>query len=173
MLLDPETFRKRLRGFERDAWRWECQQVYNFPAELEQVARYMAGESKPDGYNDQWLGNVRGIVDSGRSIGRVRAVRRPLTDYVRCQLDWVIPDSVQAGEDIRILEVAEDDPDAPSEDFWLFDGALVVRLNFSEDGSLLNIEELEESDVRRYVKWMGAALTRAVPFDEYARTERQ
>lgn len=173
MLLDPETFRKRLRGFERSAWRWERQQVYNFPAELEQVRRYVAGESKPDGYNAQWLDNVRGIVDTGRSIGRVRAIRRPLTDYVRCQLDWVVPDSVQAGEDIRILDVAEDDPGAPSQDYWLFDGSLVVRLNFSEDGSLLNIEELEESDVNRYIEWMDTALTRAVSFDEYARAERQ
>jgi len=173
VLLDPETFRKRLRGFARDAWRWECQQVYNFPAELEQVARYMAGESKPEGYNAQWQDNVRGIVDSGRSIGRVRAIRRPLSDYVRCQLDWIVPDSVRAGEDIRILDVTEDDPEAPRQDYWLFDGSLVVRLNFTEDGSLLNIEELEESDVSRYIEWMDAALSRAVPFAGYARAERQ
>lgn len=173
MLLDPDEFRKRLRGFERSAWRWEAQQVYDFPTELEQVARYVAGESKPDGYNSGWLDNVRGVTESGRTIGRVRAVRRPLTDYVRCQLDWVTPDSVRAGEDIRVLDVTDDDLGMPTYDWWLFDDELVVRLNFTPDGSLVDIEELGDIEVSQYVEWMDTARSRAVPYGEYARAERQ
>lgn len=167
MLLDAETFRERLRAFERSAWRWECQQIYNFPSELEQVARYVAGESKPGGYNATWLSNVRGITSSGRTIGRVRAVRQPFTDYVRCQLAWVTPDSVAAGEDIRIADLTEDDLGLPTQDFWLLDDKTVIHLNFSEDGSLIDIEQLEDVQVSKYLAWRDTALANAVPHSEY------
>ncbi|WP_084037194.1 DUF6879 family protein [Haloechinothrix halophila] len=171
MLLDPETFRMRLRGFERYAWRWECQPVYNFPAELEQVERFVAGEEKPEGYNSAWLDNVRSISESGRTIGRVRAVHQPLTDYEHCQLSWVVPDSVQAGEDIRILDVKG--LGLPEQDFWLFDDSIVVRLNFSEDGSLINIEQLEDAELSTYLEWKDTALRNAVPYADYvARAQR-
>lgn len=167
MLLDPDTFRKHLRGYDATAWRWECQPVYNFPAELEQVARFVAGERKPEGYNSAWLENVRGLVASGRSIGRVRAVRQPLTDYERCQLSWVVPDSVRAGEDIRVLDLTEDEFGLPTQDFWLFDDAIVVRLNFSDDGSLLNIEQLGDADLDRFREWRDTAARHAVPYCDY------
>lgn len=172
MLLDAEGFGRRLRGFQRSAWRWECQQVYGFPAELEQVARFVAGEEKPEGYNAGWLESVRGIAESGRSIGRVRAIRQPLTDYVRCQLAWVTGDSVQAGEDIRLLDITEDDLGLPDHDFWLFEET-VVRLNFSNNGALTSIEELEDPDLGQYLEWRDTALKHAVPYADYvARAER-
>lgn len=168
MILDGEEFRKRLRGYERSAWRFECQPVYNFPVELEHVARFLAGEPKPDAYGTGWHANVRSLVEAGKSIGRVRTVRDPLTDYQRCQLAWVIPDNINAGEDIRILDLTEDGLGLPAQDFWLFDNTTVVHLNFRADGTLINVEQLEDPDLDQYLTWRDTALKHAVTYSEYA-----
>ena len=167
MLLEPTAFAARLRDFERSAWRFEAQPVYTMPAERKSLARFLAGEPKPDDHNIAWRTNVQGIVASGRNIGRVRTVRRPLNDYQRYQLAWGIPGNVEAGEDIRILDVTDADLGLPVQDFWLFDGRIVVNLNFRPDGTLVNIEQVDEPDLARYLAWQRTAMAAAVSFNEW------
>src|SRR5690348_18477122 len=102
------------------------------PKEQENVARFLLGEAKPASHNARWHERVRGYVDSGRSIGRVRVVRRPLTDYQRYQCAWGIPGNIKAGEDIRVLDVTHDDYGLPltGQDWWMFDGTRIAHLNF-------------------------------------------
>lgn len=93
-----------------------------------------------------------------------------MTEYQRYQLDWGIPGNVEAGEDIRILDLTEVELDLPAHDFWLFDDSQVVDLNFNPDGTLLNVDRRENPDLEMYQRWQRAALEHAVPFGEYART---
>lgn len=170
MLLDAEAFRKRLGGFQRSAWRWERQPVYNIAKEQSSVAAYAAGEPKPVGLNAGWHERVRAIVESGRTIGRVRGIRRPLTDYQRRQLDWVYPDSARAGEDIRIADLTDDDLGLPTQDFWLLDEREVIHLNFADDGKLIDRVLIEKPNIAQYLQWQTRALKHAVPITDYVRT---
>ncbi|MFD9890799.1 DUF6879 family protein [Amycolatopsis sp. NPDC059027] len=170
MLLDGESFASHLRGYEHSAWRLETQPVYTMPREQDSLKQFMAGGSRPEGHNSGWHETVRGLTQAGKSIGRVRTIRKPLTDYQRYQLAWGIPGNVEAGEDIRILDLSENDLGLPQQDFWLFDDSIVVHLNFNPDGTLLTIEQLDDPDLPTYLAWRETALTHAVPYAEYDRT---
>ncbi|WP_187369578.1 DUF6879 family protein [Fodinicola acaciae] len=64
---------------------------------------------------------VRGYRQSGKWIGRVHVIRRPLTDYLRFELA-AYRYNVAAGEDVRILDVTDrPNPGLPDQDFWMFD----------------------------------------------------
>lgn len=173
MLLDGEQFNDQLTNYERSAWRFETQPMYAMPNEQPTLASFLAGEPRPQGYNRDWHDLVTGLLASGRTIGRVRTIRQPLTDYQRYQLAWGIPGNVEAGEDIRILDITGDSLDLPAHDFWLFDESTVVILNFYPEGSLHSVEQLESPDLGYYLKARDTALAHAVPFHEWnARSER-
>nr|WP_246025114.1 DUF6879 family protein [Saccharopolyspora antimicrobica] len=141
------------------------------PNEQENLSRWRAGEPKPEGHNSAWHDRVRGYLADGKTLGRVRVVRQPLTQYQRYQLTWGIPGNIEAGEDIRILDLTNLDLDLPSHDFWLFDDEIVVDLNFNPDGTLINLDQRENPDLLMYRKWRDTALTHAVSFSEFnART---
>ncbi|MFE2600552.1 DUF6879 family protein [Streptomyces sp. NPDC059396] len=170
MLLDGEDWRRFFDAFEREAWRFEAQPTYTMPREQQNVARFMRGEDKPADHNARWHERVRGYVGSGRSIGRVRVVRRPLTDYQRYQFAWGIPGNIAAGEDIRVLDVTREDYNLPlsSRDWWMFDETRIAYLNFHEDGTQIN-REAYEGDPAPHREWKRVALEHAVPFEEYVK----
>lgn len=171
MILSGDEFSKRFDEYRRSTWRFECQPTYTMPREQDGIRRWRAGEPKPADHNHRWHETVQQIVASGRSIGRVRVVSRPLTEYQRYQLDWGIPGNIEAGEDIRILDMTELDLDLPDQDFWFFDESLVVHLNFNPDGTLIDLEQRENPDLAQYLRWRDTALAHAVPLSEWnART---
>ncbi|MFK4066204.1 DUF6879 family protein [Streptomyces sp. NPDC029674] len=170
MLLDGENWRRFFDAFKQEAWRFEAQPTYAMPKEQENVARFLRGDKKPVGHNARWHERVRGYVDSGRHIGRVRIVRQPLTAYQRYQFAWGIPDNIAAGEDIRILDVTQDSYGLPlsGRDWWMFDGTRIAHLNYRPDGTQIN-REAYEGDPAPYREWKRIALEYAVPFEEYVK----
>ena len=170
MLLDGEQFAKHLTGYARTAWRFETQPTYTMSGEQDSLRRWRSGEPRPAEHNAGWHKTVRAAVAAGKTIGRVRVVRQPLTEYQRYQFDWGIPGNIEAGEDIRVLDLTDSELDLPSHDFWLFDSSLVVDLNFNPDGTLLDVDQRENPDLGMYLRWQQTALKYAVPFGEYART---
>ncbi|AZQ35865.1 hypothetical protein EJ357_22225 [Streptomyces cyaneochromogenes] len=170
MLLDGDLWRRTFDAYEREAWRFESQPAYTMPREAENVARFLRGEPKPADHNARWHERVRGFVASGRTIGRVRIVRQPLTEYQRYQFAWGIPGNIEAGEDIRILDVTQDDYGLPlsGTDWWMFDASRIVHLNYRPDGTQIN-RELLTGDVTPYLEWKRIALTHSVPFAEYVK----
>ncbi|RJQ71522.1 hypothetical protein D5S17_27350 [Pseudonocardiaceae bacterium YIM PH 21723] len=170
MLLDGEAILAQFDALQRSAWRLETQPTYTIPREADSSARFLAGEPKPQGFNAKWEQRVRATVAAGKTIGRVRVVRRPLTDYTRKQLAWSIPGNINAGEDIRILDLTGKTLDLPDHDFWFFDDEKVVRLNFRPDGTLIDRELMESPDLTKYRHWQQAAVNASVPFEEYVRS---
>ena len=170
MLLDGDEWRRTFDAYERDAWRWEAQPGYTMPKEAENVARFLRGEPKPDHHNARWHERVQGYVTSGRTIGRVRVVRQPLTDYQRYQFSWGIPGNIAAGEDIRILDVTQEDYGLPlsGTDWWMFDETRLVQLNYRPDGTQIN-REMFEGDIAPYLEWKRIAIAHSVPFSEYVK----
>ncbi|MCS0602537.1 hypothetical protein NX794_15140 [Streptomyces sp. LP11] len=166
--MDADEWRRTFDGYERSAWRFEAQPTYTMPREAGSIARFLRGEPKPADHNARWHERVRGFVASGRTIGRVRIVRQPLTDYQRYQFAWGIPGNIAAGEDIRVLDVTRDDHGLPlsGTDWWMFDEARIVHLHFRSDGTLRDREPFT-GDIAPYLEWQRLALAHAVPFAEY------
>lgn len=170
MLLDGDEWRRTFDAYDRNAWRFEAQPTYTMPTEAQNVARFLRGEPKPAGHNERWHGRVQGYVASARTIGRVRVVRQPLTDYQRYQFSWGIPGNIAAGEDIRILDVTRDDYGLPltGTDWWMFDEVRIVHLNYRPDGTQINRKAFS-GDISPYLEWKRIALAHSVPFSEYAK----
>ncbi|UQI43122.1 hypothetical protein M1P56_01340 [Streptomyces sp. HU2014] len=171
MHLDGEQWRNAFDAFQTDAWRFEAQPTYTMPREAESVAAFLRGEPMPTGHNARWHERVREYVASGRRVGRVRIVRQPLTPYQKYQFAWGIPGNIRAGEDIRVLDVTHDDHGLPltTTDWWMFDDARVVHLNFRTDGTQINRESVS-GDTRPYREWKRLAQAASVPFAEYAKS---
>ncbi|MFD9218534.1 DUF6879 family protein [Streptomyces sp. NPDC060064] len=170
MHLDGDEWNRAFDSFTQDAWRFEAQPTYTMPQEAKSLARFLRGEAKPGDHNSRWHERVRAYVTSGRRIGRVRIVRQPLTDYQRYQFAWGIPGNIKAGEDIRVLDVTDQDYGLPlsGTDWWMFDGARVVHLNFRPDGTQINRETFE-GEIEPYQEWKRIALAGSVSFAEYVK----
>lgn len=135
-LATRQEFEHLFDTFEHTAWRLECQGEYHEPEEEEPLRRFLAGEPDDGAWFADWPAWIRKQRTSGRTVGRVRMLTEPLTDYLRFELS-ITPAAVEAGEDIRVLsEVHFRALDVPTTDFWIFDGRTVAELAFGTTGVL-------------------------------------
>ncbi|REE99104.1 DUF6879 family protein [Thermomonospora umbrina] len=172
MLLDNEAWRKHFDSFKNSAFRLETRPVYTMPGEREPFSRFLAGEPCPPTHNEVWRERLTNYRATGRTVGRVRLVRRPFTDYIRYQFAWAYPLNVQAGEDIRILDITDrGDLDLPDQDFWAFDvmsdHPSIVRLTYRPDGTQIGRELLDNPDTEMFIRYRDTALRDAVPLGQY------
>jgi hypothetical protein len=166
--LDGEDWQRFFDSFARSVWRLELHPVYAMPQEAESISRWRAGERLPEDHWSPWMERVAGYRASGRSIGRVHVVRRPLSEYLCFEFDWYYRPHVQAGEDIRILDLTDKpDPGLPDHDFWLFDERQVVQMLYRPDGTQIGRELVEHPDIETYLKWRDLACAAAVPVVDY------
>ncbi|MFJ9554689.1 DUF6879 family protein [Nocardiopsis sp. NPDC101807] len=170
MLLDGVQWRNFFDGFATEAWRLEVQPTYTMPGEVDSLSRFLRGEPKPEGHNSRWHERVKGYLSDGKYVGRVRIVRRPLTDYQSYQFAWGIPGNIAAGEDIRILDLTEQDLGLPDYDFWMFDRERIVRLNYRPDGTQIS-REVAGEDPASYLEWQRVALEASVSFPAYVESQ--
>lgn len=168
MSLSSEEMGGLFKGFRRSAFRMETHQTYTIPSERDSVRRFLAGQPKPVDHNAGWHATVRANVAGGKSMQRLKVIRRPFSDYIRYHLAWSIPGNVQAGEDYRILELTDrSELGIPEQDYWMFDDQTVALLNFNPDGTLAGRELADPSDLEQYRKWRDLALSEAVRFVDY------
>jgi hypothetical protein len=154
---------------QREAWRLETLPVYTMPQEAEKLARFLAGENSPDDYTSGWMDELQQWGREGKSVGRVHVITRPLSDYLRFEFECYYRHHVKAGEEIRILDVTDRPNPLPDvQDFWMFDRAKVVLMNYREDGTQIS-RELYEGDPAPFVEYQRIAVTESVPFLEYVK----
>lgn len=167
MRLEGEAWRRFFDGYEREAFRLETRPSYGVLSEDAELQGFLTTGRLVIPDDDQWLVRVRHFQATGRWVGRVHVLRRPLSDYLRYEFA-VYGYTVRAGEDVRILDVtAQADAGLPSCDFWLFDEVRVVRMDYDAEGRQLGREWLTDIDAAPYVAWKRLALDRAVPFPDY------
>lgn len=168
MRLQGEAWSRYFRDFATSAFRLELRQVYTMPGEQDELARFRAGEKPPQGYHYAWLDTVAEARRQGKTMRRVRVVTRPLTDYTEYEFSWGFAWNVAAGEDIRILDLNDQDgPTLPDHDFWLFDEAMVVKMLYRPDGTQIGRELVADPDLSAYLGWRDAAWVAAIPFRDY------
>lgn len=164
---DNDAWRTFFNSYRREAFRLETLPVYNVSKEQVELENFLTSGRLDIPDEDPWLTRVRRFRQTGRWIGRVHVICRPLTDYLRYEFA-VYRHTVAAGEDVRILDLTDrPNPGLPAEDFWLFDDTAIVRMDYKPDGTQLRRELLENVDPAPYVAWKRLALRHAQPFTEY------
>jgi len=165
--LDGDTWTQFFDSFEREAFRLETLPVYQVEGEREAYARFLTTGDVDIPGSDSWFEQLRHYRETGRWIGRVHVIARPLTDYLRFEFAFQLH-SVQAGEDIRILDLTDrPNPGLPAQDYWMFDESKVVRMDYGPDGTQIGRELLEGVDPTPYVAWKRLAMEEAEPLSEF------
>ncbi len=170
MLLAGEDWAARFEGFQREAWRLEALPQYLMPQEEDEFAGFMAGARiDPYAVSNEYTDRLRRQAAEGRSQGRVHIVTRPLSKYLRFEFSHYYAPHALAGEQIRILDVTNRaNPLEGVQDFWMFDCAEVVLMNYHPDGRQIN-REVHEGDVAQFIEYQRIAIIESVPFEEYVK----
>ncbi|MDI2126984.1 DUF6879 family protein [Yinghuangia seranimata] len=166
MTISPEAFGALFDSFHREAFRLETLDDYTGSSSAEYLRAYFAGEPMPEGYNAGWLAQVRGNTDAGRRMYRVHVVTRPLSDYLRYELDWGYRTNITAGEEFFILDLTEQpNPLEGVPDYWMFDDTSVVSMTYDQHGVFLGAEL--EADPAKWQHWRDVAVSHAEPFTDW------
>lgn len=151
----------------QSAFRLELLHAYEVEADGEDFARFLRGEPDPTPERKQpWLDRLRRERDAGVLNQRVHVLSTPLTDYLRYECEWGYEPNVTAGEDIRIIDLAEHT--APhgivDHDFWLIDDRHAIRMHYDDSGHFLGAEPVAEDQLPRYRQARQAAIAASEPF---------
>ena len=162
--------------FSATLFRLETLDRYDVGSNGDDYERYLAGEPGPTmSRKGPWMEHIRGEVARGLYTNRVHVVRGPLTDYLRFEFEWGYVYNAEAGERIRIVDLAEQPyPDGLlDEDFWVIDGRDVVRMFYDAEGSYLGAEPVPDADKAGYLRCETVAWAAGVAFADYWRTHPQ
>ncbi|MET8344103.1 DUF6879 family protein [Streptomyces microflavus] len=170
MLLAGEEWAARFEGFQREAWRLETLPQYLMPQEAEEFEAFRDGARvDPATVSNEYTDRLRRQVTQGKSQGRVHVVTRPLSDYLRFEFHHYYKAHSLAGEEIRILDVTNrPNPLGKAQDFWLFDSAEVVLMNYHSDGRQIS-REVFDGDIGPFLERQRIAVEESVAFEEYVK----
>lgn len=156
--------------YTRTLFRLETLPQYLVDADGEDYRRYTQGLPGPTMSRKQpWLNTLRSERDRGLYQHRVHVWRSPLTDYLRYECEWGYAYNAEAGEDIRILDLAEQElPEAViDEDYWIIDDTHVAKMHYDPEGHLLGGSTAEPNEIQRYRDARDAAWAAAIPFGQW------
>ena len=138
MGLGYEEYAALFPQVKREALHLEMRDCYGTEAEIPHLAKWAAGEPDDLGWLQPWCTLVRDATAAGKVFRRARVVSEPLSDYQRWAYSLTAP-MVEAGEDIRWVPRARaSELMFPGNDFWLFDGELLVFLVFAGNGRVVD-----------------------------------
>ncbi len=176
--LGPESpeFEDLFRTFHHSAYRLETLQHYAVPYEDDLLHRFLAGGALPASFDVKyqwWRELVAESVAAGKRVHRVHVVTEPFSDYMAFELAWAYSGNSKAGEEIRILPVAEGDgwPDelpGAGRDYWLFDSRILAVMHYDPAGGFVGVD-LEEDPVQvvQANGWRDAAVHASMPYKDY------
>lgn len=156
----------------RTAFRLETLQAYDVPEEAEDLAAWREGRPPPP---NPWAEFVAQRVAEGATWQRVHAVREPLSQYLRYEMERY-KGSVAAGEDVRIVVVVGLHRFGPfRHDWWAFDldgeRPTVALMQYDGHGRWLGAIETTRPDVVKACRAdRDMALAISVPLGEYLAT---
>lgn len=168
--LTPQEFGTAFDSlFRRSAFRLELLDRYVAANEAEPFRRFRSGIPQDPSWREPWARFVRASVRDGKQMERVHVVGEPLSDYLQFELTCAYPANVAAGEDVRIFPLDEYPLHTyPLRDFWLFDDAAAVVMDYDDDGNFLGAD-VTTAPVRiaRYAAVRDFIVPRAVPLADY------
>ena len=153
---------------QHDLFRLETMPQYLSASDGTELERYRSGKAGPDREAKRaWLDRLRSDSDAGRRWRRVRLVEHPVSEYVRYSCEWGYTDNSAAGEEVRILDLA----DAPAGtewlraagDFYLVDGA-AAAMKYDMLGAFEYATPIRGPLLAAFIAISEAAWSLAVPF---------
>lgn len=141
---------RMLRAFATSAFRLETRQAYATEEEASAFAAWRAQGCIPDSEDPLiagWTRLVRARVEGGAAMRRVHVVNQPMTEYVRFELALQRAHSVPAGEQVRVVDADRHSDLVFTDDFWLLDDRIGVRLIYDAGGQLLRLERMSTDEV--------------------------
>lgn len=168
MLTAPELGDYIDTRLTRSAFRLELLDSYDVDSDGEDYGRFLRGEGTPAPERKQpWLDRLRREAADGILNHRVHVLRTPLTDYLRYECEWGYVLNAQAGEDIRILDLAEHAMPAVlvERDFWLIDDKHAIAMYYDKAGRFLGAKPVD--DPTPYRQTRDALVSSAEPFPSW------
>ncbi|RSM35204.1 hypothetical protein DMA12_45265 [Amycolatopsis balhimycina DSM 5908] len=162
--------------YTRTLFRLETLPQYLVDSDGEDYRRYVTGLPGPTMSRKQpWLDTLRAERDRGLYQHRVHVWRSPLTDYLRYECEWGYAYNAEAGEEIRVIDTAEQTKPAAviDEDFWLINDTHVAKMHYDPDGRFLGSTIAEPPEIQQYRAARDAAWAAAVPFVDYWNRHRE
>ena len=168
-MMDELALGDYLDQAQHELFRLEVLDAYEVATDGNDFGRYLRGEPGPDPLRKgPWLRRLAADAARGFRNYRVHVLTSPLSDYLRYECEWGYLPNAAAGEDIRILDLAEKPrPDGLiSEDFWIMDNEAVVLMDY-QAGRFTGAEVLSAAIAPRYRAARDAAWQAAESFKEY------
>jgi hypothetical protein len=155
-------------AFKKSAWRWEHQPAYYIGYEHHQFDDFLAGCPQPPTENADlrsWMAQVKRQTHEGKTVGRVRVIDEPPTDYQRW-MQWMDAWNTAAGEIIdyvtRRSALRHGLPATGGDDWWLFDDTRLVVMHHDEVGRRVRVElVVDEPEVEQARNWRALAIRAA------------
>lgn len=166
-------FGELLATFKRSAFRLEAQPGYVLGYEQADFSRFLAGVLVPPPDLDwwrPWLEQVSQLAREGKTIGRVRVMEEPPTDYQRW-MQWAAPWNAQAGEEIRCIPRSKAiRVGVPLDyDWWLLDDERLIVMRYTGAGEIDTKELITDPGViARHQGWRDLAVRNATSAEETA-----
>lgn len=152
LTLTAEDWARLFNECQTSACHLEMRDHYAVAEELADIAKWRAGKFGPreDAESKRgWLELMRATKARGVRLRRARVVSEPISEYIRFEYDGT-PQNIEAGEEVRWLPRARASALAlPGNDFWIFDGKMVLFNHFTGDGGWLGNELTDDSQVAR------------------------
>ena len=166
--LTAEQFEDLLGSFRRTAIHLETRDAYGTAVELPYLAKWAAGEPDDLEWLEGWCDTLRAGTAAGKTVRRARIVSEPLSDYQRWSHSIAWP-MVRAGEDIRwVPRRLVSSIGIPGNDFYLFDGELVVFLLYAGSGLATGrVASTDPADIRLCQSAFEAVWELSIPHSEY------
>ncbi|MFI6681171.1 DUF6879 family protein [Kribbella sp. NPDC050470] len=167
MTAEPVAF-QLFRAAERSALHLETRDLYE-PDDPDWNEWKSGGRFDPAERWRAFHDLVRETTTRGVEVRRARIVSEPISDYVRFEYDVTEAHNVAAGEQVRWLPRQQTgDLLVPANDFWVFDGQIVLWNFFDGDGSWVGEERVNDPDMaKQCVASFDAVWDRAIPHREY------
>ena len=157
-----------LRAAEHCAWHLELRDSYT-PDDPDWLDWKAGARFDPADRWSDWSDLVRATVARGVDVHRLRIVSEPVTEYIRFEYDVTDAHNIAAGEGVRWLpRHLASGLLVPVEDYWVFDGQIVLWNHFAGDGSWVGEERSDDAAVAKLcASSFEAAWERGVPHAEY------
>jgi hypothetical protein len=167
-MTEPPDFDRLFRSVDRSAVHLEMRDDYggSSPAFAAWREHRPYDRSGPDA---AWHALVGSVIQRGAAVRRARIISEPASDYVRFEYNVTPAANLAAGEQVRWLpRQMASDLALPGNDFWLFDGAVVLFNYFSGDGTAAGTELRDElAVVKLCASAFEAVWDRAMPHEGY------
>lgn len=169
--ISQKEFSQLFENFKDTAFRLELLNTYHIEEELEAFCLFKKGLLKPPSdFNKEWQNLLLQSIKNNKSFSRVRVIDGELTDYQKFEILWGFKKNIEKGEDIRFVirpKLSTFNSSVPIlKDFWLFDSAICILIEYDYLGNFLGVKKVPESLSPLYIDLANEVRKISVNFDK-------